>query len=352
LASITVTPNPATMPINATQQYVAVGKDANGNVVAITPVWSVAAGGGTINASTGVFTAGTTPGTYTNTVVATSGSLSGRATAIVTAGALATITVTPNPVTLQINTTQQFTAVGKDANNNVVPVEATWSVVASGGTINSSTGVFTAGTVAGVFSNSVRAVAGAISATSSITVSPGAVASIAVLPATVSLAIGATQQYTAVARDAHDNVVAIMPAWSASGGGTVDAASGLYTAGGTAGTYDNSVTAASGGITGTASVVVMPAALPLASITITPSYGFSFLFGPIQFTATGYDAGGAVVPISPVWSVSSPSLGTISQTGFFSAVGTPGSYPNSIFATVGSIVGTAGFTVSCMPICF
>jgi hypothetical protein len=170
LATITVTPNPATLPINATQQFTAVGRDAFGNVVAITPVWSVAAGGGSINAATGLFTAGSTPGTYTNTVVATSGSLSGRATVIVTTGPLATITVTPNPATLQVNTTQQFTAVGRDAAGNVVPITPVWSVTNGGGTINSGSGLFTAGGTAGSFPNTVRATSGSIFGTATVNV--------------------------------------------------------------------------------------------------------------------------------------------------------------------------------------
>jgi hypothetical protein len=174
LASITVTPNPATMPINATQQFVAVGKDANGNVVAITPVWSVVNPvAGSINSGTGLFTAGTTPGTYTNTVVATSGALSGTATVIVTTGALATITVTPNPVTLQINTTQQFTAVGRDAGGNVVPITPVWTVTNGGGAINSGSGLFTAGGTAGSFPNTVRATSGSIFGTATVNVTVG-----------------------------------------------------------------------------------------------------------------------------------------------------------------------------------
>ena len=66
LASITVTPN-VTLAVTATQQFVAVGADADGVPVAITPVWSVINGGGTIN-STGLFTAGNTPGVYNATV--------------------------------------------------------------------------------------------------------------------------------------------------------------------------------------------------------------------------------------------------------------------------------------------
>ena len=69
LTTILVAPSPATVGLQATQQFTAVGKDASGNVVTITPTWSVAAGGGTISA-TGLFTAGATAGTFTNTVKA------------------------------------------------------------------------------------------------------------------------------------------------------------------------------------------------------------------------------------------------------------------------------------------
>jgi hypothetical protein len=83
LATIEVTPDPVTLAIDATQQFSAVGRDAGGNVVAMTPVWSVEALGGTISGA-GLFTAGTTAGTFTNTVQATSGSVSGTATVTVT----------------------------------------------------------------------------------------------------------------------------------------------------------------------------------------------------------------------------------------------------------------------------
>ena len=83
LASITVTPNPATMLAGATQQFSAAGKDASGNAFAFTPTWGVTASGGSIS-STGLFTAGSTAGTFTNTVAASSGSISGSATVTVT----------------------------------------------------------------------------------------------------------------------------------------------------------------------------------------------------------------------------------------------------------------------------
>jgi Ice-binding-like len=80
--SIAVTPN-VTLGINATQQFVAVGKDAEGRVVDISPVWSVVAGGGAID-NAGMFTAGLVAGTFTNTVQATDRGVSGFASVIVT----------------------------------------------------------------------------------------------------------------------------------------------------------------------------------------------------------------------------------------------------------------------------
>ena len=70
-----MSPNPASVPINGTQQFTAVGKDANGNIVAVAgPVWSVVNGGGSIDANTGVFTAGAVVGTFTLSAALTAGS--------------------------------------------------------------------------------------------------------------------------------------------------------------------------------------------------------------------------------------------------------------------------------------
>ncbi len=89
LAAISVTPNPGGAVIGGTIQYFAAGQDVNAAAVTITPAptWSVVAGGGTIDAVTGLFTADSTPGTFSNTIRATSGNVSGFATAIVTATA-------------------------------------------------------------------------------------------------------------------------------------------------------------------------------------------------------------------------------------------------------------------------
>jgi len=84
LTTIVVAPSPATVGLQGTQQFTAVFKDASGNIITTgSPTWSVAQGGGTIS-TTGLFTAGPAAGTFNNTVKATSGTVSGTATVIVT----------------------------------------------------------------------------------------------------------------------------------------------------------------------------------------------------------------------------------------------------------------------------
>jgi hypothetical protein len=268
LTTIAVTPN-ATLQISATQQFDAAGADAEGELVAITPVWSIQGGGGTISSS-GMFTAGLVPGTYTATVKATQGSISGTANVVVTIGPLATITVTPKPDTLAINATRTFVAVGRDAGNNVVAITPAWSVVASGGAINATSGLFTAGIVLGQFTNTVRAASGAISGTATVVVQAGPLATITVTPNPDTTDANTTQQFVAVGKDAGNNVISITPTWSVvASGGAINAGSGLFTAGGVAGTFTNTVQAASGAINGRATVVVpviiVPPLVPLGN---------------------------------------------------------------------------------------
>lgn len=347
LANLVVSPNPTTLAVGGTRQFTAVGTDFSGAVVTASPVWSVAAGGGTISAS-GLFTAGTTPGTYSNTVTATADGKTGTATVIVTVGSLATITVTPNPASLAINTTQTFTAVGKDASGNVVAITPSWSVVAGGGSIDPNSGVFTAGSTVGTYTNTVRASVGTIGGVATVNVTNGPVASISVTPNPATVAAGATQQFTAVARDAGNNVVTITPVWSiVNGGGTIDATTGLFTAGTTGGTFANTVRATSGSVSGTATVTVTTG--PIVTIIVSPNPANVQVNGTQQFTATGRDASGNTVPITPVWSVVNGG-GTINaSTGLFTAGSVAGTFNNTVTATSGTVSGTATVNVTVGP---
>lgn len=93
LASITLTSTgPDSLPATTTRQFLAQGKDSAGYDFAFSPTWSVVAGGGTIS-STGLFTAGTTPGVYANTIKASWGHVAGYATVTVGSSAASIATM-------------------------------------------------------------------------------------------------------------------------------------------------------------------------------------------------------------------------------------------------------------------
>jgi hypothetical protein len=346
LASIVVTPTPATLAVGGAQTFTAAGQDASGNAVAITPVWSIAASGGTITAA-GVFTAGTTPGTFTGTARATSGTINGAATVIVTAGPLASITVTPNPHSMVVGGTQQFTAVGRDASSNVVVFTPTWSVINGGGTI-SATGLFTAGATAGTYTNTVQASSGLVTGTATVTETASTLATITVTPNPASVAANGTQQFTAVGRDAGGNTVAITPTWSVVNSGGAVSATGLFTAGNVPGTYANTVRAASGATSGTATVTVTAGVL--TSITITPNPSTMAIGVTQQFTAVGRDADGNVVSFTPTWAVVAGG-GTIGlSSGLWTAGNAPGTFTNTVRASSGTIAGFQTVTVTTGPL--
>lgn len=84
-ATIVVTPDPLRLPASTIGQFTATGRDYKGNTVPTSVTWSVVGGGGSIDAESGLFTAGPGTGTFTGTVQATDGTLTGLATVIVTA---------------------------------------------------------------------------------------------------------------------------------------------------------------------------------------------------------------------------------------------------------------------------
>lgn len=351
LADITITPSTTTLGTGATQQFTAVGRDATGNVVAITPTWSVVASGGTIT-STGLFTAGPVAGSFPNTVAATVGAVSSRASVTVTAGGVASITLTPTTQTLTVGASQQFTAVVKDAVGNVLSVLPTWSVAAGGGTIT-STGLFTAGSAAGTFVNTVRATIGAVTASASVTVTAGGLVTITITPNAASLAVGGTQLFTAAGKDAGGNPVTITPTWSVvASGGTISAA-GLFTAGTAAGSFPNTVrvcstaACAAGSVSAFATVTVTPGAL--ATLTVTPDPVTIGTNATQQFTAVGRDAGGNILATlaAPVWSVLTGfAAGTIQSSGLYTAPAAPGAGFDSVRVAVGAISGFARVNIS------
>lgn len=118
---------------------------------------------------------------------------------------VASVSVTPMTATITVGQTQQFTAVAKDANGNVINgVVFTWSSDATPiATVNSN------GLASAVAQGTahITAAANGVNGTATLTVNPSTIASITVTPATATLNVGQTKQFTAVAKDAKGNVI-------------------------------------------------------------------------------------------------------------------------------------------------
>lgn len=193
------------------------------------------------------------------------------------ASGLTTMTLTPNPSTMAINTAQQFTAVGYDGSGAVVAIPAglTWSVGVGGGTINSS-GVFTAGAVTGPFTNTIRATSGSIEAFATVNVTAPVLATLTITPNPATMGFGNARLFTAVGRDSSGAIVAIPTGliWSVvNSGGTINSATGKFTAGNTGGPFTNTVRARSGSISGFASVIVTTNPAPTVPLGNAEPYG-------------------------------------------------------------------------------
>lgn len=142
--------------------------------------------------------------------------------------------------------TQQLWSDGQTRNFGV-------TYTATGGSISSS-GLFTAGSVAGSFMVIANCLCGALD-TAFVTVEvPAQLTKITVSPKTVSLNAGATQQFGATANWSTGATTLPPITWSATGGSI--STSGLYTAPTTAGTYRVIVAHSGGTLRDTATVTV------------------------------------------------------------------------------------------------
>ncbi len=196
---IEVLPSTLKLAPLGTQQFTAVGRTVSGNTYSVRVNWR--ASGGTIS-STGYYKAPSTNGTYrvsaqrvgdvqTDTTVVTVGSTTTTPPAAPT---LSSVVLTPATVSLAPAAKQQFTAQGKMSDGSSTAVSVTYS--ATGGSITTA-GLVHGGVDGGHLSGDRGAAGGTKADTSAVTVSTGTLSSVVLTPATVSLATGAKQQFTA-----------------------------------------------------------------------------------------------------------------------------------------------------------
>jgi hypothetical protein len=165
LDHVVLTPSGATLLPGGTQQFVAQAYDAsNAAVAGVSYFWMAGTGSVTSTGpNTATYTAVTTSGVYPTAVevIAVQGSTAKTAYASVTvtatAGTLDHVVITPASVTVVVGGTKQFSAQAYDVSNIAITgLNYTWSIVANGGSIGMTTGLFQAGTATGNYPGTVQ----------------------------------------------------------------------------------------------------------------------------------------------------------------------------------------------------
>jgi trimeric autotransporter adhesin len=175
--------------------------------------------------------------------------------------AVATLDLDPSALELAVGEARQVVATPRDANGNALSRPVTWQSAAQDVATVDGNGVVRA---VAQGSTTVSASAGGVSANISVAVSDVAVASVSVEPASATLAPSQTVQLQAIVRDAAGNVLTGRTVtWSSNNAAVATVnGSGLVTgaAGGQA-----TITAATGGRTGSAQVTVDAPAIQVST---------------------------------------------------------------------------------------
>jgi parallel beta-helix repeat protein len=349
LVSMAVIPATPTIALGTTQAFTATGTYTDGSTqnLTSTATWSSdTPATATIN-SAGL---GQSVGTGTATVSATSGTVSGSTVLTVTAAALVSIAINPSTATIAMGTTQQFTATGTftDGTTQDLTQSGHWSsTVATVATISDTAGTMGQVSTAGTGTTTIGISSGTVSGTATLVVNPAALVSIAINPPTATIALGTTQQFTAMGTytDGSTQDLTSVVTWSSSSatvaiiGNTV----GSYGLATSAGQGTANITASSNAISASSTISV--AGPTLVSIAITPN-GVAIPLGTgQQFDAVGTYTDGSTQDLtqSATWAASVPGVATIGAAGYAISVD-PGT--TTITATSGAITGSVVLAVN------
>jgi Bacterial Ig-like domain (group 2)/Abnormal spindle-like microcephaly-assoc'd, ASPM-SPD-2-Hydin/Galactose oxidase, central domain/Kelch motif len=230
---------------------------------------------------------------------------------------LQSIAVTPASPTISVGSTQQFTATGtySDGSTQNITTTVSWiSATKTVATIGLHTGLANA-VAAG--STSISANLGTVHGSTTLTVGSTAVLQSITVTPTVSIAAGTTQQFTATGHfsDGSTQNITTTSTWSSSNTAvaTVSNASGSQGLATAVASGTASITAASGSISGSATLTVTPAVL--VSITISPPSPTITAGSTQQFTATGKFSDNSTqnITTSVTWNSDTQSVATISN---------------------------------------
>ncbi|HEY9480301.1 MAG TPA: Ig-like domain-containing protein, partial [Gemmatimonadaceae bacterium] len=284
-------------------------------------------------------------------ITATNGTKTGTATLTVLAPQVASVALSPASAALLAGDTARFAAEPRDDEAQPIAGRSVkWSV--ANPTIAKVAGGVLVGLAAGT--TVVVATADGVSDSATVAVSARPVASVSIVPATVTLKSGKTTRLVPTALDdrgkpVEDGTVT----WSSdnvkvatvSSTGTVSAPST-----GTA-TISASVTAKGGngkGKTGKGQVKVTGADAPVASVTVSPATTTLITGATQQLTATPKDSvGTALGGRTTTWATSNSAVATVSTSGLVTALAAGKA---TITATSEEKSGSSAITVTLPPV--
>jgi len=184
LSSIQVTPTNATIADGTTLQYTATGIFSDGTTQNLTGsvTWASSTSTvATISNATGSKGLATAVDPGSTTISATSGAIVGSTSLTVTAATLVSIQVTPTNPSIADGTSLQFTAIGTYTDNSTqdLTTQATWSTSnANTATISNAAGTRGRATAEAVGTTTITALFGAVSGSTTLTVTAATLQSI------------------------------------------------------------------------------------------------------------------------------------------------------------------------------
>jgi len=348
LQSIVVTPTTPTIALGGAKQFTGTGSFSDGSTEDLSTLVTWASSDPAVATMSGATATGKATGT--TTISAVFGKVTGSTTLTVSSASLQAVSVSPTNPTISVGGTVQFTLTGhySDGTTLNLTTSATWSSSNSSDAAISNTGLATglqagSATITATYATASQT----FTATTDLTVTGAELSSIAVSPATATIAPGTTQQFVATGIYSDQSMRNLSPFvnWTSSDllVATISDSSnpgrGLATA---VGPGSSLIGAVLSPIIGPASLSVSHATL--VTITVNPANPSLALSQNLPFTAIGTFSDNTTQNItsSVTWNSSDPPVATISAKGVASSasVGT-----TTITATVNSVSGSTTLTV-------
>jgi trimeric autotransporter adhesin len=345
VASVVTTPATATVQEGRTLQLTASALDARGRVMAGQVVtWSSS----NVNVAT-VSSSGLVQSIARGsaTITATVNGVAGRTTLSVIPVPVAAVSIAPTSAALSTGRTLQLTATLTDTLGRPLSLAGrtvTWTSSAPSIATVGATGVVT-GASPGIVT--ITATAEGKTGVASIIVSLAPVATVNVSASVGQASVGSSTQFSATALDAGGAVLTGRAvAWSTSDPTVATVSTSGLVSALAPGTVQ--VTATIGGVAGSAPLTVVPVAVAVAAVVLTPGTGALLPGGTLQLVATPRDSAGLpVTGRTATWSSAAPAVASVDASGLVTALSVGSA---AISATVDGVSGSATITVGSVPI--